>query len=285
MTETSANDSGAAQALKAPPLSERLGRRDIKPLRRLVPFLMRYPLRLALTLVFLLAAAIAQLAIPAMLGSIIDEGFLSQNLDKVQQFGWIILMLAAVMAVASGARFYFVSVLGELLVVDLRQAVFDHMMKLDMAFFDTNRIGDLTSRLNTDTGTIRGAISSNLTTLLRSLVTVIGALAMMFMTNVVPGAGGGCAGAGDHRSGFLVRRTAAGHVAQDPGRARRHFGACNRIPWGDAYRQGLHPRGEPKGPFCALFRAELSRRGGAASGPCRAGGNDHFLSRRWPCSP
>lgn len=134
-------------------------------------------------MVFLLVAAVTQLAIPATFGSIIDEGFLSQNLDKVGQYAWILVIIAGVMAVASGARFYLISVIGELLVVDLRQAVFDHLMILDVTFFDTNRIGDLTSRLNGDVGTIRGAISINMTTMLRSLVTIVGAVVMMFLTS------------------------------------------------------------------------------------------------------
>jgi len=158
--------------------------RNIKPLKRLVPFLLKYPVRLILTVIFLLIAAVAQLAIPATLGNIVDKGFVSQNLDKVGQYGVIILIIAGLMAVASGARFYFISVIGELLVVDLRQAVFDHLMKLDVHYFDVNRVGDLTSRLNGDVGTIRGAISINMTTMLRSLVTIAGAVAMMFMTSV-----------------------------------------------------------------------------------------------------
>ncbi|MBU1175224.1 MAG: ATP-binding cassette domain-containing protein [Alphaproteobacteria bacterium] len=185
MTETHAANDAAAQSLKAPPRDVLEGRHDIRPLRRLIPFLARYPLRLALTLVFLLVAAVAQLAIPATFGSIIDEGFIAQNLGKVAEFGWMVMFLAGLMAVASGGRFYLISVIGELLVVDLRQAVFDHMMKLDVTFYDTNRIGDLTSRLNGDVGTIRGAISINLSQMIRAFVTVIGALVMMAMTNVL----------------------------------------------------------------------------------------------------
>ena len=66
------------------------------------------------------------------------------------------------MAVASGARFYFISVLGERVLTDLRRAVFDHLLTLDAAFFDTHRVGELTSRLNGDVATIRGAVGSSL---------------------------------------------------------------------------------------------------------------------------
>jgi ATP-binding cassette, subfamily B, bacterial len=156
---------------------------SIKPLRRLLPFLLRYPWRLALTLLFLLTAAITSLAIPALAGRIIDQGFVEQNLDMVARYGWIVIGIAAVMAVASGARFYFISVIGERVLTDLRRSVFDHLLTLDATFFDTHRVGELTSRLNGDVATIRGAIGSSLSMALRGLVTMLGAVILMFLTS------------------------------------------------------------------------------------------------------
>lgn len=183
MTDTTTAEAASEENAEKPTIHED-DSRDLRPLRRLVPFILRYPVRLALTITFLLVAAIAQLAIPAALGDVVDQGFVEQNLDMVGRYGWAIVVIATIMAVASGARFYFISVIGERLVADLRQTVFDHMLSLDVKFFDTARIGDLTSRLNTDTSTIRNAVGSSLTLALRSLVTIVGALAMMFLTNV-----------------------------------------------------------------------------------------------------
>lgn len=160
-------------------------RADLGPLRRLVPFILRYPKRLAITAVFLLVATMAQLAIPALVGGIIDEGFVRQNLDNVGQYGWWLIGLAGLMGVSSGGRFYFVSVIGERVLTDLRRAVFDHLMVLDAEFYDRHRVGELTSRLSGDVATIRGAIGSSLTLALRSFLTIIGALIMMFLTSPV----------------------------------------------------------------------------------------------------
>jgi ATP-binding cassette subfamily B protein len=155
----------------------------LQPLKRLLPFLLRYPLRLALTVLFLLTSAITSLAIPALLGGAIDEGFIAQNLDMVGRYGWLILGIAAIMAFASGARFYFISLIGERVVADLRGDLFSHLLKLETRYFDTNRVGELTSRLNTDTSIIRGAIGSSFSLALRSMVTIIGALIMMILTS------------------------------------------------------------------------------------------------------
>ncbi|WP_108459535.1 ABC transporter transmembrane domain-containing protein [Devosia naphthalenivorans] len=160
-------------------------KRKLQPLRRLMPFVLRYPVRLGLTVMFLLISAISSLSIPAMLGGAIDEGFIEQNLENVGRYGWLIVGIAAIMAIASGARFYFISVIGERVLADLRQAVFVHLLQLDARYFDTNRVGELTSRLNGDVGVIRAAVGSSFSLALRSIVTIVGALIMMFLTSPV----------------------------------------------------------------------------------------------------
>jgi ATP-binding cassette subfamily B protein len=159
--------------------------RKLQPLRKLLPFMLRYPVRLTLTVLFLLVSAISSLAIPAVMGGAIDEGFLTQNLDNVTRYGWLIVGIAAIMGLASGARFYFISSLGEKVLADLRESVFGHLLKLDTHYFDTNRVGELTSRLNGDVSVIRFAVASSFSLALRSLVTIIGALVMMMLTSPV----------------------------------------------------------------------------------------------------
>ncbi|WP_316356307.1 ABC transporter ATP-binding protein [Devosia sp.] len=159
--------------------------RKLRPLRKLVPFMLRYPWQLGLTVAFLLISTVASLAIPALLGGAIDQGFVAQNLENVGRYGWLIIAVAAIMAVASGARFYFISVIGERVLADLRQAVFAHLLRLDARYFDTHRVGELTSRLNGDVAMIRGAVGSSFSLALRSTVTIVGALVMMLLTSPI----------------------------------------------------------------------------------------------------
>jgi ATP-binding cassette, subfamily B, bacterial len=159
--------------------------RKLQPIRRLLPFVLRYPVRLSLTVLFLLVSTISSLAIPAALGGVIDKGFFERNLDNVASYGWLIVGIAAIMALASGARFYFISVIGERVLADLRQAVFNHLLGLDARYFDTHRVGELTSRLNGDVAVIRSAVGSSASLALRSIVTIAGALIMMLLTSPV----------------------------------------------------------------------------------------------------
>lgn len=180
MTDSAASATHATR--KRGPSEAEAPARNLQPLRRLVPFIIRYPVRLVLTVLFLLVAAIAALVIPLFAGGLIDEGFIAQNLDNITQYGLGIMAVGTIMAVASGARFYLISVIGERVLTDLRTAVFDHLMVLDVSFFDANRVGELTSRLNADVAIIRSAVGSSASLAIRSLVMIVGAVIMMFLT-------------------------------------------------------------------------------------------------------
>jgi len=175
--------SRSSQGRGRPGEAETARSKSLQPLRRLLPFVLRYPWRVVLTLLLLATGAISSLAIPAFAGRVIDQGFVARNLDMVAQYGWVIVGIAMIMALASAGRFYFVSLLGERVLTDLRQAVFNHLLTLDASFFDTHRVGELTSRLNGDVATIRGVIGSSLSMILRGFITMVGAVVMMFLTS------------------------------------------------------------------------------------------------------
>jgi len=156
---------------------------DLRPIRRLMPFVIRYRWRVLAVIGFLLVSSLASLGIPSIAGRLIDKGFLTQNIEVVGQYGGLALLVAGLMAAAGAGRFYFMSILGERVLTDLRRQVFEHLMSLDATFFDMHRVGELTSRLNGDVATIRGAIGATLSMSLRNSVTLIGAVSLMFLTS------------------------------------------------------------------------------------------------------
>jgi ATP-binding cassette, subfamily B, bacterial len=152
-------------------------------LRRLLPFVLRYPGRLAATFVFLLVSSISSLSLPIFGGQIVDAGFVTKNLAAVGDWGWVVILVAAIMAITSAARGYYISLLSERILTDLRKSVFDHMLGLDATFFDTHRVGELTSRLNGDVAVIRGIIGGMISTVLRSGIQLVGSVALMFLSS------------------------------------------------------------------------------------------------------
>jgi ATP-binding cassette subfamily B protein len=158
-------------------------RRSVKPLRALLPFLRPYRRLVAAAVSFLLVAAAASLSLPSAVGQMIDHGFSAANAAFVDRYFVALLAVAVVLAIGTAARFYFVTRIGELVMADLRRAVYDHLLRQDLAFFETTRSGELVSRLAADTELIQTVVGSSASVALRSLVMLIGALVMLVVTS------------------------------------------------------------------------------------------------------
>lgn len=157
--------------------------RNLRPLLRLTPFLRRYKLQMLMALVSLLAAAGATLAVPVAVRRIIDHGFTTENAALVDRYFMAMMIVVVVLALGSALRFYFVMWIGERVVADVRDAVFSHLLKLSPGFFETQRTGEVVSRLTADTTQIKAAFSSTASIALRNAVMLIGTIVMMVATS------------------------------------------------------------------------------------------------------
>ncbi len=150
-------------------------------LRALWPFVRVHGGLFALWLVALAVASAATLSLPVAFRQMIDDGFSSgSNVDRAFLF---LFVVAVVLALASAARFYFVSLLGERVVADLRKQLYGHLIGLGADFHDRTRSGELVSRLSADSELLRNVVGTSMSVALRSTVTVIGSLTMLFITS------------------------------------------------------------------------------------------------------
>ncbi|MCM0043569.1 MAG: ABC transporter transmembrane domain-containing protein [Burkholderiaceae bacterium] len=158
----------------------------IKTLGALLPFLAPYRARIGLAGMALLVAAAATLAIPYGFRQLIDLGFTnagSAQAEHVNGYFVALFLVACVLAVATAARFYMVSWLGERVTADIRRAVYAHVLKQSPAFFETTQTGEVLSRLTTDTTLIQTVVGTSISMALRNLVLLAGGLLMMFLTS------------------------------------------------------------------------------------------------------
>ena len=155
----------------------------VRPLLSLLPYVMRYRAQVIGALIALLVAAAATLAVPLAVRRMIDFGFSAERISLIDQYFAVMIGVAAVLAVASAARYYLVTIIGERVVADLRAAVFAHLTELSPGFFDTAKTGEITSRLTADTTQIKSAVGSSVSVALRNLVLFIGSSVMMVVTS------------------------------------------------------------------------------------------------------
>lgn len=158
-------------------------RRSLKPLERLIPFVMRYKGHVAAALFFLTLAGVTTLTLPLAVRRMIDHGFSSTDGTFIANYFSMLVVIAAVLALASACRYYFVVTLGERVVADIRRAVFAHITTLSPSFFDRSQSGEIISRLAADTTQIKSAVGATASVALRNLILGLGAVAMMVVTS------------------------------------------------------------------------------------------------------
>jgi ATP-binding cassette, subfamily B, bacterial len=179
-TEIASKPDAAADA--APPKKAKLS-----AFRGLGPFLAPYRKQFMLAGIALVVAAGSTLAIPYAFKQMIDLGFGGPAGGKsIQNVNMVFLALfgvASILALATAARFYTVSWLGERITADIRAAVYRHVITQSPQFFETTASGEVISRLTTDTTLIQAMVGTSISMALRNVLLFIGGLIMLFITS------------------------------------------------------------------------------------------------------
>ncbi len=158
-------------------------RRSLASLSLILPLLRGQRGLLSGWIVFLVLSSAATLSLPVAVRHMIDTGFADADPARIDASFLALFGVAVVLAVATGARYFCITLLGERAVAALRRRVYDHLLTLDQAFFERARVGELTSRLSADSELVLTVVSSSLSVAVRSAATLVGASAALVWTS------------------------------------------------------------------------------------------------------
>ena len=158
--------------------------KSLNPLRALWPFVRPYRGMMALAIVALLVASASLLVVPIAGRQLIDHVISGRDPAQVNRYFIGFLGATVLLGVFAALRFYMVTWVGERVVADLRTAIYRRVVRMDPLFFETTRVGEVLSRLTTDTTLVQAISGVNLSIVLRSSLNLIGALILMGMTSV-----------------------------------------------------------------------------------------------------
>ena len=153
-------------------------------LRRLSPLFREELWTLTGATALLLLGSLAALAYPQGIRIIVDGAVGARQGFTVRNAALVMGGLALLQGVAVAGRAWLFSLAGERGVKRVREQLFHSLVSQEVAFFDGQRTGDLQSRLASDTASLQGLLSAQLSTALHNVVQVIGALALLFYTSV-----------------------------------------------------------------------------------------------------
>lgn len=155
----------------------------IESYKNLIPFLKPYWLYGVGIIVSLSLTAGALISFGVGIKFLIDKGFTFNQQSQLNQSVLILLCISLVMSAGSFARYYLSSLFAEKVVADLKKFVFEKLITFSPKFFEDFRVGEILTRLNTDTALLKTTMGAYASTGLRSLLQIIGALVMLFYTS------------------------------------------------------------------------------------------------------
>ncbi|MDQ2805316.1 MAG: ABC transporter ATP-binding protein/permease [Chloroflexota bacterium] len=148
------------------------------PLRRLFTLIIPYWQRFALGGALLILNSGISLIIPVSVREIVDGVTHARAVNLQWALGGLVVV-ALVSALLNFGQTYLLAYVGERLVADLRRRVFGHLQSLSLAFYENQRVGDLTSRLSNDVTAVQGNLTNNLPGTAQQVITLIGGTALI----------------------------------------------------------------------------------------------------------
>ena len=134
-----------------------------------------------LGMLFLLLSSGSNLAFPAFLGDLVDAA--QNDAARINPIAFTLGGLLLAQAVFSFGRIVFFERVAQRALAALRQAMYGHLIDLPLPFFHQRRVGELTSRLQSDIGVLQETFTSTLAEFIRQIVVITGGIALLTYTS------------------------------------------------------------------------------------------------------
>ncbi|MDY3973672.1 lipid A export permease/ATP-binding protein MsbA [uncultured Veillonella sp.] len=149
--------------------------------KRLLVYVKPYAGRMVFGLICMIIAAAAYLVVPWLIKNVVDEVLQAKDLATLNLVVIAILVVFLIRGFATYGQTYTMSYIGQRVIIDIRQALFKHLQRLDQAYFDRRKTGQIMSNLTNDVSALQAAIVDNLISLITEGVTLIGSLISMIL--------------------------------------------------------------------------------------------------------
>jgi len=153
---------------------------NISELKQIFVYVKPYKWLLFAAFIALTLSSSAVLGLGQGIKFLVDKGLQSGDSSMLDQSIIFLLVIIVVLAFSTYARFYFITTVGEKIIADIRNDLYRNLISLSPSFYEKARIGDIMSRMTSDTTVLQLVIGSSLSIAVRNIIMFIGGLAMMF---------------------------------------------------------------------------------------------------------
>ena len=156
---------------------------DARLMRRLLQYLRPYWRQVGVALGAILVGSAASLTQPYLIKVAIDRYIAAGRLDGLDR---IALLYLAILVAAFGAEYvqtWSMQFTGQRIMFDLRMAIYGHLQRLDLRFYDRNPVGRLMTRVTSDVDVLNDLFTSGVVTVFSDVLTLMGIMVMMLVMN------------------------------------------------------------------------------------------------------
>jgi ATP-binding cassette, subfamily B, bacterial MsbA len=144
-------------------------------------YLKPYKLQLFGVFLLIVAVTVSSLSFPCLLGKIIDHATKPNGWLAIIPLLIAYLILLVIRSVAQMARNYLIQRTGMRVTCDLRVAIFSHLQKLSLKFYEERQTGRIVARVIDDSTSIHNLVTGASVTLLSDLITAFGVFIWLFV--------------------------------------------------------------------------------------------------------
>lgn len=111
---------------------------------------------------------------------VLDDIFVNKDIVMLRILPIAVLIVIVVKGLCAWGNLYFMNFVGQKIVTQLRQQIYDHLQSLSLSFFDRTATGNMMSRITNDVTMIQGAVSDAVTGMLKDAFSVVALAGVIF---------------------------------------------------------------------------------------------------------
>ena len=154
---------------------------DPRVVRRLASYLKPHTLSVVAAVIVMIFASALFLAGPYLLKVAIDQDIQTGNQAGLNQIVLLTFVTFVLGAAAMGGQIYLISAVGQRVLAQLRQDIFDHLQRLSLNYYDEHEAGEVMSRLSNDTDAMSQILTSGVTIIFSDVVQLVGIVVIMLL--------------------------------------------------------------------------------------------------------
>ncbi len=146
----------------------------LKFYKQYLPYFKNYKLKFFLALIGMILVAFGTAGTAYIIQPLLDEIFINKNRDMLFFMPFIIVALYTSKGLGGYIQIYYISFIGQDIIRIVRNKLLDNILQLDIEFFKKNHGGELISRITNDINRIQSAVSNQIASMIRELLSIIG---------------------------------------------------------------------------------------------------------------